>query len=203
MCGHSAMKSSARKRPLIRVTREIHEAPESVRDRLTAAGGLNWFGEPNYRVVWGGARLAWVGGRWTDRDAHGNVTRECIELRRVPKYLPVDRWHVERWMPPGAYGSPEAWWAHTVEVANGIRIPALGPYPSRGEYEHCFTLQCANGEFIPLSPAACDLVVRAIEWARTQPPSVRRAALYARERLRERKWDRVADEVLETVSIGA
>src|ERR1700733_3190472 len=87
----------------------------------------------------GGSRLSWIGGRWTDRDAHGNVIREAIELRQEPKYAPIDRWHIERWLPPEAYGTPDEWAMRTTEVENGIRIPALGPYPSRGEYEHCFT----------------------------------------------------------------
>ena len=123
--------------PRIRVTRETHDAPALIAERVARAGGTNRFGEPNFRVVWGGARLAWIGGRWTDRDAHGNTTRESVELRRVPKYLPEDRWHIERWMPPESYGSPEEWHRQTTEVEDGIRIAALGPYPSRGEYEHC------------------------------------------------------------------
>jgi len=183
-------------RPLIRVIRETHEAPAQVRERIARAGGANRFGEPNFGVVWGGSRLAWIGGRWTDRDAHGNVVREAIELRRVPKYLPQDRWHIERWMPPEAYGSPEQWYAQTIEIENGIRIPALGPYPSRGEYEHCFTLAGARGEFIPLTASACDWIVRAIEWARRQPRNAGRASLAAREARRARDWDRAVDEVL-------
>jgi hypothetical protein len=181
---------------LIRVIRETHETPASVEERVARAGGLNRFGEPNFRVVWGGSRLAWIGGRWTDRDAHGNVIREAIELRRVPKYVPLDRWHIERWTPPEAYGSPERWYAQTIEVEDGIRVPALGPFPARGEYEHCFTLEGTRGDFIPLSPAACDWIVRAIEWSRRQPRQTRRAAITAREARRERDFDRAADEVL-------
>lgn len=181
---------------MIRVIRETHEAPAAVQDRVAAAGGLNRFGEPNFRVVWGGSRLAWVGGRWTDRDAHGNAVREAIKLRRVPKYAPVDRWHIERWTPPESYGPPERWYAQTIEVEDGIRIPALGPFPSRGEYEHCFTLESTSGEFIPLTSAACDWIVRAIEWSRRQPASARRAAVAAREARRARDWDRAVDEVL-------
>lgn len=182
--------------PLIRVIRETHEAPAHVRERIARAGGANRFGEPNFGVVWGGSRLAWIGGRWTDRDAHGNVVREAIDLRRVPKYLPHDRWHIERWMPPEAYGSPEQWYAQTIEIENGIRIPALGPYPSRGEYEHCFTLAGAHGEFIPLTASACDWIVRAIEWSRRQPRNAGRASLAAREARRARDWDRAVDEIL-------
>ena len=158
---------------------------------------MNRYGEPNFRVVWGGSRLAWVGGRWTDRDAHGNTIRETVEMRRVPKYLPEDRWHIERWMPAESYGSPEQWLAQTTEVEDGIRIAALGPYPSRGDYEHCFTLESANGEFIPLTPAACDWVVRAIEWSRRQRRTEMRGALAAREARRERHMDRGMDDILD------
>jgi hypothetical protein len=182
---------------LIQVIRETHEAPAAVQERVARAGGSNRFGEPNFRVVWGGSRLAWIGGRWTDHDANGNVIRERIELRRTPKYVPENRWHIERWMPPESYGSPEEWYAQTIEVEDGIRIPALGPYPTRGEYEHCFTLEGANREFIPLSAAACDWIARAVEWARRQPRSRLRGALNAREAARARGWDRDADAILD------
>ena len=181
---------------MIRILRETHEASASVRERITRAGGTNCFGEPNFRVVWGGARLTWIGGRWIDRDAHGNVIRESIELRRVPKYLPLDRWHIERWTPPELYGPPDLWYAQTLEVEDGIRIPALGPYPARGEYEHCFTLQTAAGEFIPLTPAACDWIVRAVEWSRHRPRQAKRLALSARESRCARDFDRSADDIL-------
>ncbi|HWZ54194.1 MAG TPA: hypothetical protein VNV84_05530 [Candidatus Acidoferrales bacterium] len=181
--------------PRIRVTRETHDAPALIAERVARAGGTNRFGEPNFRVVWGGARLAWIGGRWTDRDAHGNTTRESVELRRVPKYLPEDRWHIERWMPPESYGSPEEWHRQTTEVEDGIRIAALGPYPSRGEYEHCHTLENAAGEFMPLTAAACDWIVRAVEWARRQPRRELRTAITNREARREHEWDAAVDEV--------
>ena len=129
---------------MIQVIRETHEAPASIQKRIARAGGLNRYGEPNFRVVWGGSRLTWIGGRWTDRDASDNIIREAIELRQVPKYFPHDRWHIERWTPPEFYGSPEIWYAQTIEVEDGIRIPTLGPYPARGEYEHSFTLERGN-----------------------------------------------------------
>ncbi len=181
---------------MINVIRETHEAPASIQRRVTLAGGANRYGEPNFRVVWGGSRLTWIGGRWTDRDAHGNAIREAIELRQVPKYAPLDRWHIERWTPPESYGSPELWYRQTVEVEDGIRIPALGPYPSRGEYEHCFTLESAAGEFIPLTPAACDWIVRAVEWSRRRPRQDRRIAIAAREARRARELDTAADALL-------
>ena len=52
---------------MIRVLRETHDTPEAVARRLERAGGLNCFGEPNYRAVWGWNRLAWIGGKFEDR----------------------------------------------------------------------------------------------------------------------------------------
>jgi hypothetical protein len=182
---------------MIQVTRETHSAPVAVQDRIARSGGTNRYGEPNFRVVWGGSRLTWIGGRWCDRDASGTLLRERIEMRHAPKYAQENRWHIERWAPPESYGSPENWFATTVEVEDGVRVPALGPYPSQGEYEHCFTLESADGEFIPLSPAACDWIVRAIEWSRRQPRGVRRGALTALAAKRERDFDRAADEILD------
>jgi hypothetical protein len=183
--------------PDIRVTRETHETPAAISERLLIAGGTNLYGEANFRVVWGGSRLTWMGGRWTDRDESGNVIRETIETRRVPKYLPVERWHIERWMSAESYGSPEQWEEKTTEVEDGIRILALGPYPARGEYEHCFTLAGAKGEFLPLSPAACDWIVRAVEWAKRQPRREQGGAIAAREARRDRDWNRDADDMLD------
>jgi hypothetical protein len=63
---------------VIQVLRETHEASASVQQRIARSGGENSFGEPNFRVVWGGSRLTWIGSRWTDRDAHGNLIREAV-----------------------------------------------------------------------------------------------------------------------------
>jgi hypothetical protein len=100
-------------------------------------------------------------------------------------------------MPAESYGSPEQWLAQTTEVEDGIRIAALGPYPSRGDYEHCFTLESASGEFISLTPAACDWIVRAIEWSRRQRRTDMRGAIAAREARRERHMDRGMDDILD------
>ena len=191
-----ARDASLAENTVIKVTRETHAAPEEIAARIARAGGKNRFGEPNFRVVWGASRLAWIGGRWTDRDAHGNALRETIEVRCVPKYFALDRWHLERWMPPESYGSPEIWSAQTTETEDGRRVAALGPYPSRGEYEHCFTLAGPGGEFLPLNGAACDWIVRAVEWSRRQPRGVARGALEGQAEARERAWDCAADEVL-------
>ncbi|MGD0908028.1 MAG: hypothetical protein ABSA96_10635 [Candidatus Acidiferrales bacterium] len=181
---------------MISVIRETHEAPADVACALTLAGGCNRFGEPNYRAVWGWSRLDWIGGKWEDHDAGGSLVREVVELRREPKYLPHDRWHIERWMPPESYGSPEQWHAQTIEIANGRSVPALGPYPSRGDYEHCFTLEGPRGEFVQLTPAAAWHIARVIETSRNISRSKRREALDERERRLDREYDAFAEAAL-------
>jgi hypothetical protein len=146
--------------------------------------------------VWGWRRLAWIGGRFEDRDSAGNLLREFVGLRYEPKYFPRDRWHIERWCAPEMYGSPDDWARATLEVEGAQSIAALGPYPSRGEYEHVFTLEgpptyrgAANnsaapaysvasdyagastssplrGEFIQLTPTIVERLARMIEMSR-------------------------------------
>src|SRR6266550_2438618 len=119
------------------------------------------------------------------------VVRETYEASsEVARELALaggyNRWHIERWVPPESYGSPEQWHAETIEIQNGRNIPALGPYPSRGDYEHCFTLEGPRGEFVQLTPAVARQVARAIEASRSMPRAKRREALEDRIRREER-----------------
>jgi hypothetical protein len=182
---------------MILVVRETHDTPETVAHRLEPAGGLNRFGEPNYRAVWGWNRLAWIGGKFEDRDDHGALLRERVELRMEPKYPAVNRWHIERWLPPETYGSPGAWYAQTIERESGISIPALGPYPSRGEYEHCFTLEGPRGEFVQLTPTSAEHIARAIEWSHKFPRATQRAGLHSREAHKDRSYENWAFDQLD------
>ncbi len=183
---------------MIRVVRETHATPETVAHCLARAGGVNRFGEANYRAVWGWNRLAWIGGKFEEHDpATGSLLREVVELRQEPKYPAVNRWHIERWLPPEVYGSPRAWYAQTIERENGVSIPALGPYPSRGEYEHCFTLEGPRGEFVQLTPAAAEHIAHAIEWSRKVPRASSRGRLYDREQRAERNYEHWAFDVMD------
>jgi len=182
---------------MIHVVRERHETPENVAQRLERAGGMNRYGEANYRVMWGWNRLAWIGGKFEDRDERGDLLREVVELRQEPKYAAVNRWHVERWVPPEAYGSPRDWYAQTLERAEGRSVAALGPYPERGEYEHCFTIQGLQGEFVQLTPAIVEHVARAIEWSRRTARGKRRTGLYEREAREDRQYEAWAYDTLD------
>ena len=187
----------ARHQSRVTILRETHDTPDTVAYRLELAGGRNPFGEANYRAVWGWNRLAWIGGKFEERDSTGALLREVIELRQEPKYPAVNRWHIEKWLPAELYGSPAKWWAQTIETANGRSIPALGPFPARGEYEHCFTLEGSRGEFIQLTPTIAEHIALAIERSRHHPRSAGKRALYDRELRNERAYDAWAYDVLD------
>jgi hypothetical protein len=183
---------------MIRVIRETHPTPENVAQRLARAGGVNRFGEPNYRAVWGWNRLAWIGGKFEERDpATGSLLREVVELRQEPKYPAVNRWHIERWVPPEVYGSPRLWYMQTIERENGVSIPALGPYPSRGEYEHCFTLEGPSGEFVQLTPTIAEHIAHAIEFSRHATRARKRSSIDSRELREDRAYDAWAYDKLD------
>lgn len=183
---------------MVTIIRETHHTSDTVALRLARAGGCNRYGGPNYRAIWGWNRLAWIGGKFEDRDpVSGSLLREVVELRQEPKYPAVNRWHIERWVPPEAYGSPRLWYAQTIERENGISIPALGPYPSRGEYEHCFTLEGPRGEFVQLTPTVAEHIARAIEFSRRQPRAQRRRAINERELREDRAYENWAYDLLD------
>ncbi len=167
----------------IKVVRETHDTPESVTECLIRAGGLNRFNGPNYRAVWGWNRLTHIGGRWEDKGV--------VEVRMEPKYPQVNRWHIEKWVPPEVYGSPASWELTTTEEG----VLALGPYPYRGDYEHCFTLEGSRGEFVQLTPTIAEHIARAIEFSRRSKP--RKSTLYDREAKKDEEYMDWADMVMD------
>ena len=174
----------------VEVIRERHDPPPGLQAQLAEVGGCNLYGEPLYRVVWGWNRLTLVGGKWTDYDDDGNVTRSVVEYRMEPKYLwgdGVNRWHIEKWLPPQSIAaSPRHWDRLTKDYCDGQTIFILGPYPSRGEYEHLQTLQEKDGSFMQLTPRVCESLIQLLNWSLDRhSASDRKVALEHREQERE------------------
>lgn len=181
---------------MIQVLRETKEVPEELQGEVARYGGYNLFGKANFRVVWGWNRLTLVGGCWQDQDASGALLRRVREYRWIPKYLELNRWHVEKWMPPSFYGSPERWAETTYDHDDQFPL-SLGPFPSAGEYEHCLTVQAPDGEFVDLTPEICRYIIRAVEYCRHLIPADRRKGIEQREAGKEKEEDGFADGVLE------
>lgn len=114
--------------------------PQWATDRLIEIGGINRYGDPNFRAVWGGSRTQKVGGRFTDV-LDGKVF-EVVAVRELLKYHPF-RWHLEKWIAPEKYGSCEQWYQSTWNDVD--QIHTCDSYPERGDYEHVFYLaQCPH-----------------------------------------------------------
>jgi hypothetical protein len=72
---------------MVRVTRETKEAPSDIQALVVQAGGRNFYGYPNFRLVWG--RNIGAG------DPDGSY----------PLATP-DRWYLEKWLAPEVCHSP-------------------------------------------------------------------------------------------------
>lgn len=92
---------------------------------LTNIGGLNVFGEPNLRVVWGMDERTFRGGNPDAIKYLGTTGRE----------LGMPAWILEEWWSPDRLGTPEDWERERYFVNEaGKRTDAIGEYPSRGKY---------------------------------------------------------------------
>lgn len=170
-------------------------APRDVQRKIGRAGGSNLYGWPNYRLVWGWSRLQLVGATpadpWVDRDEEGYIIRESRGYRWVPKYWMqgLERWHIERWVPPEqCAGTPEQW--------RELYEPELGPYPSQGEYEHSFTLPRMYGW--DLNVEAVSFMVRQVERSRElvwSDQAKAKAAIQEEQERKNQEWRDYADEV--------
>lgn len=165
--------------------RNVPPEPAEINKRLAKIGGLNRFNEPNFRLVWGGTRLHWIGGRFENEGFVG-TTRE-------PKYSSaMDEWHLEAWQAPEAYGSKESWNQKYTVCLDGAWIDIMGPFPSRGDYESVTSFPP-----VPLNTTVCDALVRLVERSRVLTRSERKLSVTSGLDKKEKDWDSWADDVLD------
>jgi hypothetical protein len=167
-----------------------------------AKAGTNRVGGPNFRIVWGPDRLEWIGGLFVDRDeSTGIVIRRVAEERQVPRYsVAKPRWIVEKWLPPEYYGSPDSWYREnqatdpdTGEIL--ISINAMGPYPSEGEYEQCFTFEDDKGKPYQPTTRMLEILVWAIQNSQGFSMKLRMNAINDRLKRNEEAKYKLAHEI--------
>jgi len=187
-------------------TVEHRTCPEHVTEQLRIAGGINRFGDPLFRVVWGYDRIVKLHGEWqefeqlvatlTDKltgySENRLVTRlkrSVVETRDMPKYLPANCWHLEKWCSPEMYGSPEQWREAGLEKFGILTVDTSGPYPERGEYELCYPLTddgTSGGQALPLvSEVVTELVRMIVKGHETFSLQQRKAAIEQEARRKE------------------
>lgn len=196
---------------------EKREVPAWVEHIITRKGGLNPFGKPNFRVIWGGNRTYLVGGMFKDvttfKDAEGRdraFVMEVPDLRTMLRYHP-HRWHMELWMGPEFYGTQEEWFQNTWDDV--AKLHTMGPYPTEGDYEHVFYLaQCPHmvpgdkdwcmpcqvgmGEYIPLEENVHVLEMQIYALLKSQDisKSAEMASLFMREHIKRNIRNKVVGE---------
>jgi hypothetical protein len=130
--------------------------PKEYQDHVNAIGGMNRYGEPNFKITWlqGPADLVY------GIDANGKKGQHIIA-----KYGDVPAWGIEVWKPPECYGTPELWYALTWDWE--ADAPTIGDYPHRGLYEpapfNLFVRKVENGvmtfDAMPLTHWLIDLLI--------------------------------------------
>jgi hypothetical protein len=187
-------------------TRTKREPPIAYQVRLSTVGGLNRFGEPMFRLVWGWNRMVQRGGLWSDP-----IRGEVSEYRWFPKYGEDkgNRWILETWMPPESFGSPWRWEVEMLDEKSGLLID--GPYPSRGDYECVAILEepkqdilynssgqrYVNFQPMELSMSLLENIVAALRQDQSKSLAERRKKITAREEAKDKAWESRADAVLD------
>lgn len=106
---------------------ELHTCPSEFQDRITAAGGTNQYGDPNFKVAWTENEFYKAGGEWS-----GNGQCTFRGYREVP--LGVDAgWGLFQYQPADKYGS--AGYYYFTNYDEGTGLQTLGEYPYNGRYE--------------------------------------------------------------------
>lgn len=128
--------------------RPSRPVPQYLKNFIKMRSGLNQFGEPRYRLVWGPDRYEQAAGEWLEWDDNLGVNdrnyvnrkgedlnkplRIVEDLRWIPKYPVKDKWVLEKWLPAESFGDPETWFK---AVSPSGKYPLLGKYPYEGDYE--------------------------------------------------------------------
>jgi hypothetical protein len=93
---------------VIQVLRETKEAPPEIQARIARAGGRSFYGEPNFRIVWG-----------------RNI--RAGELDGPYPLAAPDHWYIERWIPPEVSQVPRGEYAICEDQGLlGARLPETG-----------------------------------------------------------------------------
>lgn len=133
----------------------LTQCPKDYQDRVTKAGGINRYGEPNFKIVWGEAHATRAGGYW---EHEGFTGYRDVYLNDTPCWLLL-QWHdsIE-------YGSPTLWYIDNFDEGTGLQT--LGSFPYRGAYQVLFILRdhkVEDGKLVidpmPLNGMLVDLVI--------------------------------------------
>lgn len=181
-------------------------APKDVRQCLAEVGGLNPFGEPNYRLTIAEHTRWFQGGVWRtyrngaslrDRGSFMEMENgmrvervpekpisERAEMRWVNRYPPdLAGWIFQEWFPAHHYGNREDWEA--MKVPGHSTLCRLGPYPEKGDYELALPFGYGQGHQDQLTLPPLHVLKVAVCYAERCRENWNRLTPAARIRMRE------------------
>lgn len=171
---------------------EHYKCPTEFQDRITRAGGLNRYGQPNFIIVWGQSWTVRRGGIWNNAD--GSYFRGYCDV--VEDGRPC--WVLKQWNPPEFYGSSTLWFMENRDENTGMQL--LGDFPWRGQYE---TIQpfvwrgLVNDklvvEHMPLNSMMIDLVIPIIMQCKDASMTKKKLALEAKQEQEDKKQLRAVE----------
>lgn len=166
--------------------------PKAFQDRVTRAGGMNRYGEPNFRLAWSQTETQRAGGVW-GYDHYAGY-RE-VYLANGSVYPPKHGyWMLMEWDGPETFGGEAQYFFLHRDETTGLCT--LGPYPHRGRYKIAVKLIWTTfdeGEMHidpwPLNSSIVDMIIPVIMAGRKDSVE-RRKQFAAAEKIRsERKID--------------
>jgi hypothetical protein len=169
--------------------------------RVLRRFGLNPYGQPIFRCIWGPSATKIVGGYWMDSGTS--------EYRVTKRYGDDPKWILERWQPASEIGTPQSWDASTLTYDG---FYGIGPFPAHGRYLHCTTFSVAKGPqgYVPLEAGLVEMTARAVWMGRTLSKAdiaiAERDESLAAERAQDANFDALWDEKQlsrQGLSIGA
>jgi len=164
--------------------------------------GVNQFGDPYFKIVWGQSQFLKMGNLWTSKNGTETIEyRECYQLDGKPG------WNVMRWKPPSHYGSPEQYYQNTYDPLTRLYI--TGEYPWRGRYESILSMnskELVNGKleivFLPLSHFMIDTIIPLILKVQQMSKEERRLVnQYAEQQESKRQTELIADKMMENMPV--
>jgi hypothetical protein len=120
---------------------EKRECPEEFQQRLNDAAGLNPYGEPNFRIVWGQSETFRAGGVWPSDHFIGY--RQVYASTGSP-FRGSPCWMILEWDPAERFNGEALYYFLNRDETTGLQT--LGEYPYSGRYK--VALKLSNSEVV-------------------------------------------------------
>jgi hypothetical protein len=180
------------------LTDERNLCPPEFQARITEAGGINKFGNPNFLVVWGNTYTFRAGGIWEGDDENQFPT--YTGYRDILLGMGNNAWLLLIWDAPTM--TPEQFYIENFDEATGLSI--LGEFPYLGSYSIVSTLEwrhVVNGRLIiepqPLTSMLIDLVIPTIIQAKEVSVARRKMVFIAKKEREDLELQNAIRESLE------